>query len=434
LLPQLERDSDLAIFDALSRREGDLPLRDRENPSGSWMEQYRALIEEAHTALCMLDERARAPKLIEFVKTAHGAWIETRGFSAIVHSFSRDSDFTTALSDQLIAEDEEAGLIRELAIALDALHSYAPQEFHVRARALLQSGAKHLILAASTALRVYSDDGTREDPRLIRDFLAVPSPAVKRNALNAIAYMGRCHSIVRELLEAALSVEVGTDEGVADALADALGPYGIPISLLTSEEMTTLLAKFAPLEDFDSHQGSIPRFLGGIVGRFPDQVFDLLLERVAIEERKRSEHIWSYRALGISYNTVSFGSVASETKPELLERCLRAYLHSRHSGDSYAALFWSIDPLWENTISVIVDALGSAGQDQIRRIDHLLRRSPRGESVTYAGLAKAASELPPGSPASTVINQMTADAEARRRPREGESLDPGANYELLDLE
>ena len=432
LLPQLERDSDLVIFDALSRREGDLPLKDRDNPAGSWMEQYSSLIAEAQTALSALDEGARASKLIEFVKTAHAVRIETRGFSAIVHSFSGDVSFIRTLSDQLIADEQPTRLIRELSITLDALHSYAPQEFRDRAIAALLSGTEHLVLAASSALRVYNENATRDDANLIREYAAFPNPSVKRNALFAIAYMGKNHAILRELRHAALSVEVGTDESVADALADAFGPYGVPVSLLTPEEMTSLLTKFVQIEDFDSQQGAIPRFLGGIVGMFPDQVLNLLLERLAIEERRRTEGNWSFRALGISYHTVSFGSVPIDKKPNMLERCLAMYLQSRDSADSYAGLFWSIDPLWEHTSHVIIDALRNADPDLGPRIDRLLRHSPRGESLAYAELARAASELPPGSPTLHDLNKLISDAEARRRPGAIQPLEMEENYESPD--
>jgi hypothetical protein len=244
--------------------------------------------------------------------------------------------------------------------------------------------------------------------------------------------MGKNHAILRELRHAALSVEVGTDESVADALADAFGPYGVPVSFLTPEEMTSLLTKFVQIEDFDSHQGAIPRFLGGIVGMFPDQVLNLLLERLAIEERRRTEGNWSFRALGISYHTVSFGSVHSDKKPNMLERCLAMYLQSRDSADSYAGLFWSIDPLREHTSHVIIDALRNADPDIGPRIDRLLRHSPRGESLAYAELARAASELPSGSPTLPNLNKLISDAEARRHSGAVQPLEIDGNYEAPD--
>lgn len=428
LLPQLERSPDLAIFDALSRREGDLPLIDQNSPADSWMQQYGALIDEAHSALSTLDEEVRADKLVEFVKLAHAAWIETRGFNAIVHSFSRDGAFVTTLADQLIADKQGAKLIRELAMTLDALHSYAPQNFHRRAVAILLSGSEHLILAASSALRVYTDNATHEDAGLIREYLGVQNPIVKRNALGAIAYMGKSHAVIRDLLEAALSVEVGSDANVADALADAFGPYGIPVSLLSSEEMKILLEKFLPIEDFDAHQGSIPRFLGTLVDRYPDEVLDLLLKRVSIEERRRSARDWTFRALGSSYHAVSFGNVPSERKSELLRTCMSSYLISHYSDDSYTQLFWGIDPLWEYSFEVVIDALGSATPDQISKIELLLHRSPRGWNQVSVELGKRMNELPSESPIVHVLKKIIADAEARQN----RNIQPPDNLLLSD--
>ncbi len=96
-------------------------------------------------------------------------------------------------------------------------------------------------------------------------------------------------------------MDIGTDPTLADALTDAFGPYGVPFSLLTDETAGVLLRKFIPFEDLDLRQGTIPRFLCTIVGDFPDQVLDLLLNRVQIEERGRAAGEWKYDALGMEF-------------------------------------------------------------------------------------------------------------------------------------
>jgi len=423
LLPKLERNSDLAVFDALSRREGDLPLIDRDNPAGSWEVQYRALIEEAHNLLHAIEERERAEKLIKFVKTAHAAGIETRGFTAILHSFSRDTGFIVALTDRIIADEQSPQLINELAISLDAMHSYASLEFHTRARAALRSGPEHNVVAASSALRVYRENATLEDAALIRDFIALPNPVVKRHALYAIAYMGGNRAILPKLLESVLVVDIGTDPTLADALTDAFGPYGVPFSLLTEETAGVLLRKFIPFEDFDLRQGTIPRFLSTIVGDFPDQVLDLLLTRVQIEERRRTAGDWKYQALGMDFHAISFMNLPTERKPKMLNCCILAIMPLRFSDESLSKIFWSIDPVGAECFRAIADSLESADPFQATRIECLLQHSPRGAIYAYGELRKIGAELQPGSQAAAIIQGWCELADQIRQLNNDQSPD-----------
>jgi hypothetical protein len=403
LLPELERDNDLAVFDALSRREGDLPLVDKDNPAGSWEFQYRALIGEAHNLLEAIEEGKRADRLISFVKTAHAAGIETRGYAAILHSFSDDTEFIVALADQIIADEQSPQLINELAIALDAMHSYASQEFHIRARAALRSGSEHYVVAASSALRVYRENATVKDAALIRDFVGLSNPIVKRHALYAIAYMGGNRAILPKLLESVLTVDIGTDMTLADALTDAFGPYGVPFSLLTDETASALLGKFIPFEDFDLRQGTIPRFLNTIVGDFPDQVLELLFTRVQIEERGRAAGDWKYQALGMDFNAISFMSVPTERKRAMLNRCILALMPLKFSDHSLANIFWSIDPVGAECFHAIAESLENADPFQATRVKYLLQQSPRGAVYAYDELRKVGAELQPDSEAAAII-------------------------------
>jgi hypothetical protein len=415
LLPRLERDCDLAIFDALTRREGDLPLLNRDSPADSWERQYKVLVDEAHSCLDSLDEEVRVTKLIDFVKRARAARIEVKGYGAIAHSFSNSSIFLARLTDRLVSDHESPHLINELSTTLNAMHIYAPAEFHSRARTALASGPEHYLVAASSALRVFREDATLEDAVLIRDFAEVPNTVVKRHVLYAIAYMGGNTAILPRLLDAALVIEIGTDQTLADALTDAFGPYGVPLSLLTPETATILLRKFIPFEDFDIRQGAIPRFLGRVVGRFPDQVLDLLLGRIQIEEQKRRGRDWSYRALGIDHHAISFMGVASESKQPLLERCLSALMRLQSSADTLAALFWDVDPVGDACFRAIAQRLEGAIPDEVSKIERLIDRSPRGKEYAYGQLRSVGAELPPNSQARAIIDTLCDRVDERRR-------------------
>jgi hypothetical protein len=357
------------------------------------------------------------------VKTAHASGIETRGYTAILHSFSRDVGFIVALTDSIIANEQSPQLISELAIALDTMHSYASPEFHTRARAALRSGREHYVVAASSALRVYRENATLEDAALIREFIALPNAVVKRHALYAIAYMGGNRAILPKLLESALEVDIGTDPTLADALTDAFGPYGVPLSLLTDETAGVLLRKLIPFEDLDLRQGTIPRFLSTIVGDFPDQVLDLLLTRVQIEERGRAAGEWRYDALGMDFNAISFVSLPTARKSAMLKRCILAIMPLRFSDDSLSKIFWNIDPVGAECFRAIADSLQSADPFQATRIERLLQHSPRGAIFAYGELRKIGAELQPESQAAVIIRGWCDLAEQKRQLSNDQSPD-----------
>jgi hypothetical protein len=301
------------------------------------------------------------------------------------------------------------------------MHSYASPEFHIRARAALRSGPEHYFVAASSALRVYRENATLEDAALIRDFIELPNPIVKRHALYAIAYMGGNRAILPKLLEATLAVDIGTDPNLADALTDAFGPYGVPFSLLTEQTAGVLLRKFIPFDDLDLRQGTIPRFLSTIVGVFPDQVLDLLLTRVQIEERGRAAGGWKYKALGMDFNAISFMSVPAERKRAMVNRCILALMPLKFSDDSLAKIFWSIDPVGAECFRAIAESLENADSFQATRIEHLLKHSPRGPIYAYGELRKIGAELQPDSQAAAIIQGWCELADQQRQLNEDQA-------------
>lgn len=419
LLANIPRDCDLAIFDALSRREGDLPLRNRDNPAGGWQEDYGVLIKEAHDCLAALDDDKRISKLIDFVKMALSARIEVRGFAAIVHSFREDGSFIAGLGDGLLRDAESPALINELACTLDALHSYAPMEYRRRAWSALSESPQHFLVAASSALRVYRENATDEDAALIRAYINIPNAVVKRHGLYAVAYMGGYTRILPQLLDAALSVDIGTDQSLADALTDAFGPYGVPLSLLTKETVNLVLAKFLPFEDFDARQGAIPRFLSQVASIFPDEVLELLIQRIHIEESKRQAGEWRYSALGVSHHAVSFMSAPTEAKPGMLRRCLSVRMKLEHSGGTLASLFWDIDPVGGYSFQAIGEMLENADAEQAAKLADVVRHSSRPDEYVYGELRKLSSGLPKGSRAKTIVDHWCDLADERRRNAPG---------------
>ena len=129
--------------------------------------------------------------------------------------------------------------------------------------------------------------------------------------------------------------------------------------------------------DFNLAQGAIPRSLSHIAGVYPEQVLNLMLERIRIENDRRNEHDWQYQALGIDHHAVSFHGVNGEVRQRLLTRCLTTYMTVNLSYDSAARLFWRIDPEGSDAAEVIVSSLENSDSDQIDKMKSLLIHAPR---------------------------------------------------------
>jgi hypothetical protein len=79
------------------------------------------------------------------------------------------------------------------------------------------------------------------------------------------------------------------DQAVAADLADAFGPYGVPLTSLTREEAASIASEYLFVRDWDFDQGAVPRFLGRFVNLFPDETYNLLLRRIERAKHARED-------------------------------------------------------------------------------------------------------------------------------------------------
>lgn len=390
MLSKLARDSELVIFDALTTGDTDLPILTTEFHADNWDLAPKQLMQEAHDALARTSApTSRAALLIANIKIAMAANIESRGFGRLVNTFAADCAFLEVLADELLADEQSERLLIRLNAVLTILHSQSPPAFHLRANIILKSQPIGSVQAAAAALRVYSDDATVEDVAQIKAFLAYPDRSVKGHALCAIAYMGKNVYLLPYLLDAALSVHVDGDAYVATRLADAFGPYGIPLTLLTPSAISALLGQFLNIGDFNAYQERLPHFLSRVVTVFPDQVLELLLARVEMEKREWKQHNWKYRSLILGHGDVSFASLAVGDRVRLAKRCLEAYMTSADESDTYINLFWTISAADDGTLSLIIDICDDSNSTQIKQIASLIEHSSNRLAFSKPEFARA---------------------------------------------
>jgi hypothetical protein len=387
-LSQIPRDPDLVVFDALCTGDNGLPILGEFNAE-TWERPLRDLAQQAHDQL-MQPESAweRAATLIRQVEQAHNAKIELRGYQRLIFTFEPDCEFLCAVVDQLLSHRRSESLVTELASTLIVLHSAFLPEFHRKARLILESRSLATVRAASRSLRVYSDKATKEDVGQIKAYLTYPDSWVKCCALDAIAYMGKNVGLRADLLDAALSVQVGQEEHVATSLAGAFEMYGVPISMLTTPLTHRLLEQFSQIEDLDADQGGIPRFLTRLSAVHPEPVLDLLLSRIAIGSKARRSGNWRYRTLNLVHGDVSFGALESSVRSMLGRKALAAYLVAEEDQDEYGRLFWMVVGGDEGSLSLLVSAC-SEKPNCTKQIATLIAKSSRRLAFDHPNFAKA---------------------------------------------
>ncbi len=410
-LAKFTRSAALVIFDAVCTREGDLPILTKEAAVESWDLQLRHMMQEAHDALSGIAAPAsRAALLITDVKLAGASKLEPHGFARLVQLSSADTEFLSTLADQLLEDEQSDELAGQLSVVLDILHSCAPLEFHSRAKSILASKKEAHVRAAAAALRVYSDNATTEDINQIKAFLIYREPWVKSLALQAIAYMGKNIHLQKELLDAALSVDISGDVHVAVSFVEVFGPYGVPLSLLQVLDVSRLLPQFLHIQDLGANQGELAGFLSRLAMLYPDHVLDFLLKRLAIEGEQRKNKNWGYRSLNLVYGDVSFMSLAAGDRLRLALKCLATYFASDSEEENHAKLFWIIGGTDVDVLSLLLDACDDNDTRRVKQIAALIRYSPISVALSQPDFAERLLAKTSGNNQQQLINVFVENA------------------------
>jgi hypothetical protein len=350
-LERIEVDDTLRVVDAICTGHGDLPFLSRDLKAVDRGLPITTLMSEARLALERLqpDAPSKACFLINQLLSCMEGRLKTSGFRPLMEAFRADSQFLSEMADQLARHSRIDQLVNELSAVLHVLRIAHPALYRQRAWEFLSSGASPLIHAAAMCLRVYQG-AVDEDVKLIKAYGTVSDWIAKRSALGAIAYMGEFVGLRLNLLDAALSINTDGDSRVASELAEAFGPYGVPLTLLSHAQAKALASQFLQVKEWDSEQEAIPRFLSQFVSIFPDETFELLLKRVKLTEAAELQHDYSLRTFGYGHLNVSFEGVPLEKRNELASTCIELLVKAKGSVHEYAELFWTVGGYGEQTL------------------------------------------------------------------------------------
>jgi hypothetical protein len=365
-------DDAVAVVDAICTGDHQLPILSADFTEVGWERPITELMMKGRSSLERLVAGAgnQARFTIDQTQACIEIRVKTGGFHRFMFAFADRSDFLAEMAEQLIANPQIGEMLGHLSSVLNSIHVADPAAFRHRALTALQSGAVHVIHASASNLRVF-EGATEEDVAVIQAYAGYPDPVAKRGAIFAITYMGKFTELRQNLKDAVLSIHTEGDQVVAADLADAFGPYGVPLTSLARNEAASVASEFLLVSDWDFDQGAIPRFLGRFANLFPDETYDLLLTRIdrSIQARETSQP--GYRTFGLVHANISFGSVPAEKRLQLGRDCV-ARLIASDSSESLAELFWNVAGYEEPSLRLILEVAPTVDERGVRNIATLI--------------------------------------------------------------
>jgi hypothetical protein len=212
------------------------------------------------------------------------------------------------------------------------------------------------------------------------------SPA-ERGAIFAITYMGKFAELRQNLKDAVLSIHTEGNQVIAADLADAFGPYGVPLTSLTRDEAASVASEFLLVHDWESDQGAIPRILSRFANLFPDETYDMLLRRIDRSVQAREKNQAGYRSFALVHANISFGSVPVEKRLQLGQNCV-ARLIASDSAEDLADPFWNVAGYEEPALQLILAIAPNVDGRGARNIATLIEKAIPRLAFSSPGFAR----------------------------------------------
>ena len=381
-------DDAVAVVDAICTAEHELPLLSKDFTEVDWERPITELMLKGRSSLERLISGAgnQARFTIDQTQACLEVRVNTGGFHRFMLIFTDRPDFLDQMAEQLVAHPHVEDMVGHLSSVFASIHEADPAAFRHRAFRALKSDAVHVIHAASRNLRVFSG-ATEEDVAVIQAYAGYPDPVVKRGAIFAITYMGKFIELRQNLKEAVLSIHTEGDQAVAADLADAFGPYGVPLTSLTREEAASVASEFRFVRDWDFDQGAVPRFLSRFVNLFPDETYNLLVARIDEAKHAREDKQQWFRTFRLVHQNISFGGIPAEKRLELGRDCL-ARLIATDCAEDCAELFWDVAGYDEVSLRLILEVAPTMEERGVQNITTLLGKAVPRLAFTNTSFAR----------------------------------------------
>ena len=374
-LAGIELEDAVSVVDAICTADHDLPILSPEFSEEGWEKPIIEVMRRGRSSLERLgqDVSTQAQFTIDQTRACLELQMKTGGFHRFMLTFRDRPDFLSEMADHLTAPSIDHSMGGQLSSVLAALHVSLPSAFRGRAFAALEAGATQVIHAAANNLRVF-EGATSQDVAVIQAYAGYPDPVAKRGAIFAIAYMGKFVDLRQSLKEAALAIRTEGDKAVAADLADAFGPYGVPLTTLTREEASGVAAQFLQIHDWDFDQAAIPRFLSRFVTLFPDETFSLLLQRIEANSQARASNQRLFRNFGLVHHDISFGGLPPEKRLSLGRDCIARLIRAEYA-DELAELFWDAAGYDDNALDLVLESAPGLDDQGVRNLGILIDKA-----------------------------------------------------------
>ena len=369
-------DDAVAVVDAICTEEHELPLLSTDFSEGGWERPISDLMVMGRSSLERLIAGAgnQARFTIDQTRACIEVRVKTGGFHRFMLAFAERPDFLTEMADQLIAHAQVSEMVSHLSSVLNSIHSSDPANFRQRALSALKSGAVHVIHASANNLRVF-EGATEEDIGVIQAYAGYPDPIAKRGAIFAITYMGKFTDLQQHLKDAVLSIRTEGDQVLASDLVDAFGPYGVPLTTLTREEAARVASELLHVRNWDFDQGAIPRFLVKFVNLFPDETYELLLNRIDQSAQARENQQPGFRSFRLVHQDVSFGGVPAEKRLQLGRDCADRLIRSDSMAEDLSNLYWNIVGYDESALHIVLTVAANVDERGAANIAILIKKA-----------------------------------------------------------
>lgn len=284
-------------------------------------------------------------------------------------------EYTAALCESVV-EEPDSPLAGHLGALLFAIKERDADRAMGIARRALETD--HLLLCRSVALCEWNwaRFGSADDD-ILHDLLAHSDLGVTQMAFLALGSLGKSQS--RAALDLALSVDIGRETVLADALCQVLdGRFGIPSDAITVDDLTRGLAKLETIPQIEGWH--VLDFLALCAKRIPVETVCLLFRRIERSDLLGTDEYQPLPYIGLEEHLV--GLTESSEYESLLRTIRDKWWDRKESANGMAA--WWIEHLFAavssgfgtTSLGVLSEWISSRDPDRIAAASQFLSEAP----------------------------------------------------------
>ena len=200
---------------------------------------------------------------------------------------------------------------------------------------------------------------------------------VRETMVRALSGLGKEDpSRQNDAIDRILSLSLGEDKKLADAICDAFLYNRIPLDTLSEVQLDRLLDNLVGVPELDEY--GINMVLNWAVKERPSAIIRFIKKRIARFLERRAARDWSYRIVPHQQNEIDLhGLQNSGELPELRATVLGQIEADKSARDEFNDLFWKITVFEEESFELLRPWFHSGDQSKFDLALSVLRHAPR---------------------------------------------------------